>query len=181
MCKHIFGSLKKRDICGNIWKYLEIFETTEEKSWKCLDRCGVGAASSSHSGALAVVGAGSGLLSICLKLKKLVGHLKTGIRPEAAWTTGVEPKQVVIWLWDGGQPPHWWVKDYGKVNRRCRENKHGRRRLWCAKVILGNSSEYVFSGKGKVFGSPDKILEYLGLLMWARPLSDPFQQSSRLG
>ena len=41
-----------------------------------MDRCGVGAASSSHSGALAVVGAGSKLvgagsrlLGICLKLK----------------------------------------------------------------------------------------------------------------
>ena len=73
--------------CVNIFlvhRRKEIFVEIFEKSWKCLDRCGVGAASSSHSGALAVVGAGSGLLGIRLKLKKLVGHLKTGTRPEAA-------------------------------------------------------------------------------------------------
>ena len=133
------GKCLDRCECVNIFlvhRRKEIFVEIFEKSWKCLDRCGVGAASSSHSGALAVVGAGSklvgagsGFLGISLKQKKLVGHLKTGIRPEAAWTTGVEPKQVVIWLWGGGQPPHWWVKECRKVNRRCRENKHGRRRL----------------------------------------------------
>ena len=62
--------------CVNIFlvhRRKEIFVEIFEKSWKCLDRCGVGAASSSHSGALAVVGAGSGLLGICLKLKKKSG------------------------------------------------------------------------------------------------------------